>query len=83
MIFNSSVTEITEGTEYHVQFNAGGNEFSLQVVLSANFPNEKPNLKISPVVMHPWVNTDGEIVSAPGLLNVKFNDFKLTIHFLL
>ncbi|XP_022899918.1 vacuolar protein sorting-associated protein 37A [Onthophagus taurus] len=68
-VFNDNVNEINEGNEYQVSFQAGGNDFSLVISLTADFPNEKPILKIIPFVVHPWVNGDGEITSAPGLLN--------------
>ncbi|XP_019864962.1 vacuolar protein sorting-associated protein 37A isoform X2 [Aethina tumida] len=68
-VFNANVNEITEGQEYQIVFNSGGNELILNILLGNEFPKEKPVLKIQPVVIHPWVNADGEIVSAPGLLN--------------
>lgn len=64
--------EVIEGTEYCIAFESGKNELALQILLSNDFPNEKPKLKISPVVIHPWVNGEGEVVSAPGLLNVSY-----------
>lgn len=69
-IFNNNVSEVTNNTEYRVDFSSGPNKFSLYVVLSPNFPLDKPILKISPSIDHPWVNSRGdEIISAPGLLN--------------
>ncbi|KAK4880494.1 hypothetical protein RN001_008640 [Aquatica leii] len=68
-IFNDNVTEIQEGSEYQVLFNSGGHEFCLRVLLTQEFPNDKPILHISPAVAHPWVNSEGDITSAPGLLN--------------
>lgn len=59
-----------EGYEYQVRFRAGGNDFCISVNLTGDFPNEKPILKICPVIRHQWVNVDGEITGAPGLLNV-------------
>lgn len=41
------------------------------VILCPKFPLEKPVLKIFPSVQHPWINENGEITSAPGLLNVS------------
>lgn len=67
-----SVTEVAEGYEYQVHFRAGCKDFSLTVTLKGDFPNDKPTLKISPVVIHPWVSSDGEITGAPGLLNVCY-----------
>lgn len=64
------VTEIKESSEYILPFTSGGNELNLQVVLKPDFPNERPVLKVSPIVVHPWVSSDGEVVGAPGVLNV-------------
>lgn len=63
--------EVKEGSEYSITFQSNKNDLTLQILLSNEFPNEKPTLKISPCVMHPWVNTEAEILSAPGLLNVR------------
>lgn len=68
-IFNDNVIEVKEGSEYSITFQSNKNDLTLQILLSNEFPNEKPTLKISPCVMHPWVNTEAEILSAPGLLN--------------
>jgi len=68
-IFNDNVLEIQADNEYQVRFRSGRNDLTLHVYLSKDFPNDKPSLKVLPVVLHPWVNRDGEICSAPGLLN--------------
>lgn len=68
-IFNDNVSEIKEGKEYLVKFNAAELDLNLYVLLSEKFPIEKPVFVISPVVAHEWVNSEGEITSAPGLLN--------------
>lgn len=78
-----SVSEITEDLEYKVTFKSGGHEFDLIVTLSKDFPNDKPNLRISPIVIHPWVDVNGEITSAPGLLNVNLNNALCEIMFIL
>nr|CAI5860063.1 unnamed protein product [Callosobruchus analis] len=76
MVFNDNVREIYEGEEYEISFTSGGNSFCLKVLLSRDFPNEKPTLKVYPVVHHAWVDIDGVIKSAPGLLsfNVHSSD---------
>lgn len=66
-----SVAERTEGEEYEILFTSGSNNLCLKVFLSTDFPKEKPTLKVVPAVMHPWINADGEVTSAPGLLNVR------------
>lgn len=63
---------VAEGYEYQVHFRAGGNDFSITVTLKSDFPNEKPLLKINPVIVHHWVGSDGAITGAPGLLNVGY-----------
>lgn len=68
-VFNDNVIEITEGSEYQIQFHSGGNNLTLIVNLTKDFPNENPIIKISPLIIHPWVNNEGEVISAPGLLN--------------
>lgn len=54
-IFNDNVTEISENTEYRVEFSCDGRNFSLNVVLNPEFPNEKPNIFVNPVFPHPWL----------------------------
>lgn len=66
-----SVTEIREGYEYQVLFRVNGSEYRILVTLTSDFPAEKPILKVTPLIAHPWVSPEGEITSAPGLLNVS------------
>jgi ESCRT-I complex subunit VPS37 len=54
-IFNERVVEISENTEYKVEFSAEGKSMSLNVLLSPEFPNEKPTIFINPVIAHPWI----------------------------
>jgi ESCRT-I complex subunit VPS37 len=68
-IFNDNVTEVQEDVEYRVEFSAGGHGMAIQVSLPPEFPLEKPVLKVSPQIDHPWVNEQCEIVGAPGLMN--------------
>lgn len=63
------MTEIQEDVEYQVEFRAGGRGMAIQVSLPPEFPLEKPVLKVSPQIDHPWVNEQCEIISAPGLMN--------------
>lgn len=72
-MFCLSVTEIKEGSEYQINFCSGGHNLMLIVILTKDFPNEKPIIKISPPIIHPWVNNESEVISAPGLLNVCYN----------
>lgn len=73
----NSVTEIQEDVEYRVEFSAGGHGMTIQVSLPPEFPLEKPVLKVSPQIDHPWVNEQCKVVSAPGLLNVSVWVFKM------
>ena len=66
-----SVTEVQQDVEYRVEFSAGGHGMAIQVSLPPEFPLEKPVLKVSPQIDHPWVNEQCEIISAPGLMNVS------------
>ncbi|XP_043260030.1 vacuolar protein sorting-associated protein 37A [Colletes gigas] len=68
-IFNDNVVELREDVEYQVQFNAGERGMAIMVSLSPEFPLEKPVLRVSPPINHPWCNEHSEITGAPGLLN--------------
>ncbi|XP_012056958.1 PREDICTED: vacuolar protein sorting-associated protein 37A [Atta cephalotes] len=68
-IFNDNVIELRENVDYQVEFQAGERRMAIMVSLSSNFPLEKPVLRVSPPINHPWCNEHSEITSAPGLLN--------------
>ncbi|XP_024875346.1 vacuolar protein sorting-associated protein 37A-like, partial [Temnothorax curvispinosus] len=70
-IFNDNVIELRENVDYQVEFQAGDRRMAIMVSLSPNFPLEKPVLRVSPPISHPWCNEHSEITSAPGLLNVS------------
>lgn len=64
--------ELKPNEQYSIGFSATGQTFQLDVHLSANFPNEAPQLLLSPLIHHPWVQTgSGAIQTAPGLVNVS------------
>ncbi|XP_063392447.1 vacuolar protein sorting-associated protein 37A-like [Cydia fagiglandana] len=68
-IFNDNVQEVTENTEYKVDFTINGKNFSLNVILGPEFPNEKPVILVNPPVVHPWVaEHSSQVVGAPGLI---------------
>lgn len=71
MYLTLSVTEILLDSEYRVEFTSGGYQMALLVSLGPDFPHEKPVLRISPNISHPWVNEKSEVVRAPGLINVS------------
>lgn len=68
-VFNDNVTEVQEDVEYKVNFSAGGKIMAIIATLPPDFPHENPILKVYPPVNHPWVNEQGIITGAPGLLN--------------
>ncbi|XP_014472798.1 PREDICTED: vacuolar protein sorting-associated protein 37A [Dinoponera quadriceps] len=68
-IFNDNVIELREDVDYQVEFHAGERRMAIMVSLSPNFPLEKPVLRVSPPISHPWCNEHSEVTSAPGLLN--------------
>lgn len=68
-VFNENVTEIIFDKEYSVEFPTKAGNLSLVIELGSKFPFEKPTMKICPRITHKWVETTGEIVLAPGLMN--------------
>ncbi|XP_072948564.1 vacuolar protein sorting-associated protein 37A [Epargyreus clarus] len=69
-IFNDNVIELSEGNEYRIDFAADSRNMSLNVVLTPEFPNEKPAIFVNPVVPHPWIaENSNQVIGAPGLLN--------------
>lgn len=69
-VFNDRVIEVTENSEYRVEFVADGKHMSLSVILGPEFPNEKPSIFVNPPIPHPWVGENSnQVVGAPGLLN--------------
>ncbi|XP_013185406.1 vacuolar protein sorting-associated protein 37A [Amyelois transitella] len=69
-IFNDNVIEIDENTEYRVEFVVDGKNMSLNVMLSPEFPTEKPSIFVSPAFPHPWISeNNAQVVGAPGLIN--------------
>lgn len=66
-----SVSEIVYDKEYSVEFPTKVGNLSLIVVLGPKFPLEKPTMKVCPRVSHNWVDSTGQVVLAPGLLNVS------------
>lgn len=69
-VFNENVVEIKESSEYRIDFTVNQKNMCLNVILSPDFPNEKPSIFVNPPVLHPWVaENSNQIVGAPGLLN--------------
>lgn len=80
-----SVTEIKANEEFTVGFASDNRQMVLEVFLSANFPNEKPKIVITPRIQHEWIPdpATGEIQNAPGLLSVSWTICDLNGYFLL
>ncbi|XP_049883897.1 vacuolar protein sorting-associated protein 37A [Pectinophora gossypiella] len=69
-IFNEHVTELQPEAEYRVDFAADGKNMNLNIILSPEFPNEKPAIFVNPPIHHPWVGENSnQVIGAPGLLN--------------
>ncbi|CAG9135153.1 unnamed protein product [Plutella xylostella] len=69
-IFNDNVTEISANEEYRVDFNADGRSMSLSIILTPEFPSEKPVIFVNPAFPHPWIaENSNQVLGAPGLLN--------------
>lgn len=66
-----SVTEIHFDKEYCVEFPTNAGNLKLIIELNSKFPLEKPRMKVHPIIIHKWVDINGEIVLAPGLTNVN------------
>lgn len=68
-IFNDNVVELQVNAEYKIDFSINGKNFCLNVILSPEFPNEKPVILINPCICHPWVaENSNHVVGAPGLI---------------
>jgi len=68
-VFNENVTEINFDKEYSVECPTKAGNLSLIIDLGPTFPLEKPIMKVYPKIIHKWVDTNGQIVLAPGLMN--------------
>lgn len=69
-IFNEHVIEVSENSEYRVEFSANGTNMSLNVILGPEFPTEKPNIYVNPPIVHAWVgDKSNQVIGAPGMIN--------------
>lgn len=62
-----NITEVQRDVEYRVTFNVGTSTVFLNITLPPQFPNEKPLVKVSPSLRHPWVNDQMMVVGCPGI----------------
>ncbi|XP_025421038.1 vacuolar protein sorting-associated protein 37A-like [Sipha flava] len=68
-VFNENVTEKIFDKEYFVEFPTRIGSLRMIIDLGPKFPLEKPIIKVYPRINHKWVDSAGEIVLAPGLIN--------------
>eukprot|EP00051_Salpingoeca_urceolata_P001741 m.43740 g.43740 ORF g.43740 m.43740 type:complete len:308 (+) comp11654_c0_seq3:395-1318(+) len=54
--YNPGVREIARDSQYEVAFVSGGRPIQLRIVLPSGFPQQGPNVYVTPAVVHPWVN---------------------------
>ncbi|XP_033632383.1 vacuolar protein sorting-associated protein 37A-like [Asterias rubens] len=68
---NPNVVELKRDVDYRVTFSigTGTTNIALHITLPPQFPQEKPQVKVSPPLRHPWVNNTLTIVGCPGLNN--------------
>ncbi|XP_022798149.1 vacuolar protein sorting-associated protein 37A-like isoform X3 [Stylophora pistillata] len=62
-----SITEVQRDVEYRVTFSVGTSTVFLNITLPPQFPNERPVVKVSPPLRHPWVNDQMIVVGCPGI----------------
>ncbi|KAI0234874.1 Vacuolar protein sorting-associated protein 37A [Lamellibrachia satsuma] len=68
-IFNQNVSEIQRDVEYLVKCTIHATTISLHIALPAEFPQEKPLVRVSPPLTHPWVNEQMLVTGCPGINN--------------
>ncbi|XP_022086195.1 vacuolar protein sorting-associated protein 37A-like [Acanthaster planci] len=68
---NPNVVELKRDVEYRVTFSTGtgATNIALHITLPPQFPQEKPLVKVSPPLRHPWVSNTLTVVGCPGLNN--------------
>ena len=68
-VYNETVEETIDNTEYRVKVKCQTLQLALVVRLPPEFPDLPPVVLCSPPLLHPWVSTGGRITGAPGLNN--------------
>ncbi|XP_038057902.1 vacuolar protein sorting-associated protein 37A-like [Patiria miniata] len=68
---NPNVVELKRDVEYRVTFSvgAGATNIALHITLPPQFPQEKPLVKVSPPLRHPWISNTLTVIGCPGLNN--------------
>ena len=72
MIFNENVSEVESDSKYRIDFTIKNQPVSLDIFLPGGFPKDRPVVKLEdPLksISHPWLDPQGNVVGAPGLLN--------------
>lgn len=67
-VYNKDVRQISSD-HFSVAFEVAGAEYQLSVFLSGGYPEERPLLRLSPAMSHPWLDPNQVVVGAPGIVN--------------
>ena len=70
-VYNETVEEVVENSEYRVRFNVNSIPVTLEVKLPPEFPECPPVIFCSPPLLHPWITKGARVTGAPGLINFK------------
>ena len=60
-VYNETVEEVVENSEYRVKVKCQTLQVSLIVRLPPEFPGLPPVLICSPALLHPWISTGGRV----------------------
>ena len=72
MIFNENVSEVEVDSKYRIDFSIRNRPVSLDIYLPGGFPKDRPVIRLQDPLKtfsHPWLDPEGNVVGAPGLLN--------------
>ncbi|PIK57774.1 putative vacuolar protein sorting-associated protein 37A [Apostichopus japonicus] len=64
---NPNVVEIKVQAEYRISITQQGHNIAIHIILPPQFPQEKPVVRVSPPVRHPWVSPTMEVIGCPRL----------------
>ena len=68
-VYNETVEEVVENSEYRVKMKCQTVQLALIVRLPQEFPDLPPVVLCSPALLHPWISAGGRVTGAPGLVN--------------
>ncbi|XP_071951498.1 vacuolar protein sorting-associated protein 37A-like [Antedon mediterranea] len=71
--YNHNVAEIKRDEEYRVSFTVSGHTVALNITLPPKFPEDKPIVKVSPPLRHPWVSKHMLVIGCRSLNNFVVN----------